>query len=751
MTPPAAAQAVGFSDVVVFHFSDANSYATAGDYSAVITWGDGTTATVTSTASGDGQIVADGGGFDVLGSHVYTQQLSDATFSVQVTDVGGSSTGASQSGFSVADAPLTAGSLTPPAATEGIGFSDALLFQFADADPGATAGEYTALITWGDGTTATVTSTASGDGQIVADGDGFDVLGSHVYTQQVSGATFSVQVTDVGGSTTGASQSGFSVADQPLLATGAVNVSFEQGQAIDPQTVVATFTDPGGAQAVDNYSASIDWGDGTAASQGVLSLADGVFTVEGGHTYAADSLGSPYTVVVSIVHNAMPAVTATDTASITGPHTMAWVASGSGDWASSNWENLPPSCPDATIDVQVNASAVITVTADEAANSLTLSNGATIVIEPGASLTVTGSVTLSSAATVDVESGGTLVLSGLADGSGAAGVTLDGGTLEATGGFTSAVPIVIGAGGGTVDTNGYDVTLDGSLSGDSTSTLIKMGAGTLTLSGSSIYKGGTSVEAGALVATSPSACPTATCPSAAAASWSWAVRPRPAPPRRPRQPLRRPLRLPVRGRRALTARLIAELRARFERRIDQHGKRCDRCCAGRRHDNCRGGRAGCRRTCGQRRRVVRCDRRHDDSAARPGNHCGNRADCRYGDDQPRFRDDGLQCRRAGSCRPGRCRFFRGNGSLLPGGSRLRLACRGAFEHLGGIDHREHQRRRRYGVGRPCSRPQLRPAIERRGVIRERRIGRSRRIGSRSRASRIRPRRPARSKRSWTRP
>ena len=41
---------------------------------------------------------------------------------------------------------------------------------------------------------------------------------------------------------------------------------------------------------------------------------------------------------------------------------MAWVAAGSGDWTSSNWENLPPSYPDATIDVQVNASAVITVT-----------------------------------------------------------------------------------------------------------------------------------------------------------------------------------------------------------------------------------------------------------------------------------------------------------------------------------------------------------------------------------------------------
>ena len=58
---------------------------------------------MTSTAGADGQIVADaGGGFDVLGSHLYTQQLSGATFSVQVTDEDGASTGASQGNFSVA-------------------------------------------------------------------------------------------------------------------------------------------------------------------------------------------------------------------------------------------------------------------------------------------------------------------------------------------------------------------------------------------------------------------------------------------------------------------------------------------------------------------------------------------------------------------------------------------------------------------------------------------------------------------------
>ena len=56
---------------------------------------------MTSTAGAYGQIVADAGGFDVLGSYLYTQQLSGATFSVQVTEQDGASTGASQGNFSV--------------------------------------------------------------------------------------------------------------------------------------------------------------------------------------------------------------------------------------------------------------------------------------------------------------------------------------------------------------------------------------------------------------------------------------------------------------------------------------------------------------------------------------------------------------------------------------------------------------------------------------------------------------------------
>ena len=52
---------------------------------------------------------------------------------------------------------------------------------------------------------------------------------------------------------------------------------------------VATFTDVGGPEPIGNYSAAIDWGDGSSASAGTVSLASGTFTVQGSHTYAEES------------------------------------------------------------------------------------------------------------------------------------------------------------------------------------------------------------------------------------------------------------------------------------------------------------------------------------------------------------------------------------------------------------------------------------------------------------------------------
>ncbi len=107
---------------------------------------------------------------------------------MQVTDQGGATTGASDTSFSVADAPLTAGALTPPAATQDVAFSNVLLFHFTDADPNATAGEYTAVITWGDGNTSTVTSTAGAYGQIVADAAAASTSSARTSTRSNSAA-----------------------------------------------------------------------------------------------------------------------------------------------------------------------------------------------------------------------------------------------------------------------------------------------------------------------------------------------------------------------------------------------------------------------------------------------------------------------------------------------------------------------------------------------------------------------------------
>jgi autotransporter-associated beta strand protein len=103
--------------------------------------------------------------------------------------------------------------------------------------------------------------------------------------------------------------------------------------------------------------------------------------------------------------------------------------------------------------------------------------------------------------------GGMLAVADLATGSGTAALNLSGGTLSAAGSMSTSVPIVLNTrgGNGTIDTGGYSVALSGALSGPGG--LIKAGSGTLTLTGSDKYSGGTSVVGGVLAAENASAIP----------------------------------------------------------------------------------------------------------------------------------------------------------------------------------------------------------------------------------------------------
>ena len=81
------------------------------------------------------------------------------------------------------------------------------------------------------------------------------------------------------------------VSDPAVDATGGFTFVAVEGELSAVQTV-ATFTDPGGPEPLADYSASINWGDGTAATVGTISFAAGVFTVTGSHTFAV-GLGEP--------------------------------------------------------------------------------------------------------------------------------------------------------------------------------------------------------------------------------------------------------------------------------------------------------------------------------------------------------------------------------------------------------------------------------------------------------------------------
>jgi PKD repeat protein len=179
--------------------TDANTAAPAGDFTATIHWGDG------NTTSGTVSYNSTTGVYSVTGSYIYAEE-GRYRVTVDVTDKGGSSlTGIGKTIVQVADAALssTAANLTPPAVVEGQPLSKATVFHFTDADPAGTAGDYTAVVTLGDGNQVTLTATPGPNGQIVANpGGGFDVQLSYTYAGLLSNQTFSVSVSDAGGAST---------------------------------------------------------------------------------------------------------------------------------------------------------------------------------------------------------------------------------------------------------------------------------------------------------------------------------------------------------------------------------------------------------------------------------------------------------------------------------------------------------------------------------------------------------------------
>jgi len=163
-----------------------------------------------------------------------------------------------------------------------------IVATFVDPDAAATADEYAATVEWGDGT-------ASSAGTIVAVEPGtFRVEGAHVYTEEdIYAVTITIVDVDNAYNTASASTTA-TVADAPLAARG---VDLISTNPVD--TTVATFTDANPYGTVGDFTATIDWGDGSPVDAGtVIGSPGGTFAVTGSHVYA--TLG-PKTITVSIV------------------------------------------------------------------------------------------------------------------------------------------------------------------------------------------------------------------------------------------------------------------------------------------------------------------------------------------------------------------------------------------------------------------------------------------------------------------
>ncbi len=191
-------------------------------------------------------------------------------------------------------APITAASISLQA-TEGVPFSGTVA-TFTDKDPQATVSRFSATIDWGDGTTSAGTPSANGDGS-------FDVIGGHTYAEE-GAYPVTMTVKDAGGSPATA-VSKAQVGDTPLVAKGETILS---GSGTGFSGPVATFTDADPNGVPGDYTATINWGDGTASSGTISADSSGGFSVGGGHTYAA--LGS-HMVQISIADIGGSTITAT--------------------------------------------------------------------------------------------------------------------------------------------------------------------------------------------------------------------------------------------------------------------------------------------------------------------------------------------------------------------------------------------------------------------------------------------------------
>lgn len=338
-------------------------------YTASVDWGDGTTSSpsMTLTTRGDPNSVGCGsstyvGKHDIVSvrsTHVYAS-VGSFTGTITVTSLA-DATKHSTATFAVRviDPPITAqGGHLFLSAT---GSVSGALVTFTDPDTTSMPSGFTASVDWGDGSPVEA-------GLIAGGGGSFTVSGSHTYAD-LRAHEICVRVVDNEYVTNFARACDWF--DAPIAATGGHSFAGTAPAAVSG--TVAAFSDPDATSLPADFRASIDWGDGTFASDGTISGGAGSFTVAGSHTYT--SAGS-FTITVTISAAAFPtnSAIATDTSTIARAPVRAWTyleliqdastlaVSGAVGYAADTATNAVPSEYIASIDWGDGATSAGTIT-----------------------------------------------------------------------------------------------------------------------------------------------------------------------------------------------------------------------------------------------------------------------------------------------------------------------------------------------------------------------------------------------------
>lgn len=260
---------------------DANPSGQVADLSGTVNWGDGTPSEPASFTAGGG------GAFLVKGTHKFNKE---GTFTIQVDVVSaGGQTTSTTTQATVSNASLTSNTsgLGPATSVEGQAFSG-VVANIVDGNTTEPISELSATIDWGDGTATTV-------GTITQLPSGvFQVGGGHTYTG-FGNYTITTTISDDFGAKT-ATALPIVVADAPFTASG---FEFLPGLEGVPFTApIATFSDSNPTPRLADFTASIDWGDGSNSAGTVQQNGDGTFQVVGNHIFSTRP--APYAAHITI-------------------------------------------------------------------------------------------------------------------------------------------------------------------------------------------------------------------------------------------------------------------------------------------------------------------------------------------------------------------------------------------------------------------------------------------------------------------